>query len=260
MTEIAEAVAAIMDLTSKDKYCDKKKESGHGWTARIDSFGSTPTAEQLYKNMKAAQMEVPAEPKKVGERWSLADCGKMRFPFQSHHLIPKKHLPKHGVCVWLTEKWTKDPKYKLSEDNNFDTDHARNGYFMPFVSNCDEWKKASGEPAKQKLAEQLMQKTGIQLHQGSHTAENYAEEVEDIETGGYLTRVDQLLGLVQARALVHVRFCDVCKTQGSKIEVQPLESVVNHVYTVAMQLKLLIDSNRIFVSERAAEMWKKNPV
>ena len=257
--ELAEAVAAIMDVMRQDAFCDGEKASNHGWSARIDGYGETPTPERLFDNMKAAGVPVPAKPRQIGERWDLNDCDKSKFPFQSHHLIPKKHLPTHAVCVWLTAKWTKDPKYKLTEDTNFDTDHARNGYFMPFASNLAQWKNAS-DAQKDVICDTLMAKTGIQLHQGSHTAEKYADEVEDIETGGYLTTVDSFLTLVRAQAFIHYRMCTVCKAPGGKTEVQPLPSVVNHVYRVAELLKALIQSNRIFVSARAAARWKKNLV
>jgi len=261
MTEIAEAVKVLVTQTKKEKYCDGVEESGHGWSSRIDGYGATPTAKQLFSNMKKAGITVPAMPKRSRGYWMLDDCRRNRFPFQSHHLIPKKHLPKHAVCVWLTHKWKKDPKYQLSEDTNFDTDHARNGYFMPFASNIDAWSKARGDPAKQTVCDELTRKTGIQLHQGSHTRQKYGDDIDDIETNGYITQVDELLDLVNAPTLVHVRTCNECKgKQSGKIKVQPLEPVVKLVYLVAELLKSLIRSNRIFVSERACETWKKNPI
>lgn len=242
-----------------DEYCQGEAAEDHGWEARIDSFGATPTPAQLLQNMKDADVSVPEEPEKRGAFWDLKDCRQKRFPFQSHHLIPKKHLPKNPICLWLTAKWTKDAKYQLAEDSSFDTDHARNGYFMPFATNTYQWKKAKDEIEKMSICNEMMTRTGIQLHQGSHTAEVYADEVEDIETGGYLSTIDNLLELVDDGALNHVEICDVCKKKGGKIKVQPLESVVNHTYRVGELAKGLIDSNRIFVSERAAEFWKLCP-
>jgi hypothetical protein len=258
--EIGEAVGALQVQIDEDKYCEGVAKEKHGWTSRIDSFGATPTPEQLCKNMKAAGHTPPDEPKKKGEYWDLDDCGPNKFPFQSHHLIPKKHLPKNKVCVWLTDQWTKDKKYQLAEDSNFDTDHERNGYFMPFATNTYQWKHAKNELEKARFCNDMMEKTTIQLHQGSHTAEKYADEVEDIETGGYLTTIDDLLELVDGGAFTHVSSCDICKKkEGGKIKVQPLESVVEHTYGVAQLTKGLIKSNRIFVSERAAAHWKLNP-
>lgn len=257
--ELLESVGIVLSETDQEEYCHGVKTSGHGWKARIDGYGATPTAKQLYTNMKNAGMTVPAAPKRSRGYWMLTDCGPNRFPFQSHHLIPKKHLPKHAVCLWLTAKWTKDANYQLSEDTNFDTDHARNGYFMPFASNIDAWNKARG-PAKQLVCDELTSRTGIQLHQGSHTRQKYGDDIDDIETNGYLTQVDELLDLVHSGTLVHVSTCNVCKAKKSgKTKVQPLEAVVNLVYLVAELLQALIDSNRIFVSERACETWKKNP-
>jgi hypothetical protein len=257
--ELLESVKVITTATGKEKYCDGVKASGHGWKARIDGYGATPTAKQLYTNMKNAGMTVPAAPKRNRGYWRLDDCGPNRFPFQSHHLIPKKHLPKHPVCVWLTAKWKKDPKYQLSEDTNFDTDHQRNGYFMPFASNIDAWNKAKG-PAKQLVCDELTQRTGIQLHQGSHTRQKYGDDIDDIETEAYLNQVDKLLDLINGPTQVHVTTCVECKTkQSGKTKVQPLEPVEKLVYLVAETLKALINSNRIFVSERACITWKKNP-
>jgi hypothetical protein len=258
--EIGEALGTLQVEIDKDEYCGGEQKENHGWKSRIDSFGATPTPAQLCENMKNAGLDPPEEPEKKGAFWDLDDCRRHRYPFQTHHLIPKKHLPKNKVCVWLTDKWTKDPKYQLAEDSNFDTDHPQNGYYMPFATNTYQWKHAKSEIDKAQACTEMMTRTCVQLHQGSHTAEVYADEIEDIETGGYLTTIDDLLELVDGGMFVHVKTCDVCKKKASgKIKVQPLESAVNQTYRVAQLTKGLIDSNRIFVSERAAEFWKLNP-
>jgi hypothetical protein len=156
----------------------------------------------------------------------------------------------------LTSKWTKNRKYQLTADSNYDTDHANNGYCMPFVSNTYQWKAANGNEAAQiVVAQSMMKKTGIQLHQGSHSKTNFGEEVEDIESEGYLQVAKDLLDLVSARAVIHISKCEICKGDGKKPNVQPLESIVSQMDMVSNILKLKLEANIIFVSERAFDAF-----
>ncbi len=260
--ELAEAVAVVVQATAGEKeVCDKRSDPT-GWKAKVAGYaGSAPSAAQLLQSMKDKKRTIPEMPDKKGGRWDVERCNKNAFPFQTHHLIPKKYLgksgngPGHGVCVWLVKNY-KDPEYQLEADNNYDTDHANNGYCMPFASTTYQWKNAN-EDKKEAVAFELMYRTGIQLHQGSHVYESFdkGEEEDDLETSGYLEAADELLKTVQSRVRSHVDRCSVCKKEGKK-KIPPRLAVVKYVDGVSGLMKRLIDYGEIFVSERAYNYWR----
>jgi hypothetical protein len=262
--DIGEAVTVTLGglSDSKEKFCGSNPTDPPAWTARVDGYkGFEATPEELLSNMRIAKKAIPdPPPKKAGtESWDLFQCDAHTFPCQSHHVIPKKYLPKLDVCVWLTSDWTKHPKYQLESDAPFDTDGALNGYNMPFASNTAQWEDAGSNSGKQqKVCFEMMRRVGIQLHQGSHTATNYGEE-DGIEMMGYLTFIKELLKIVFDETLKHVDKCETCKKDGSggKIKVAPIESVAKHVYGVAGTTLTALKSNYIFVSKRAYEYWKE---
>ena len=129
---------------------------------------------------------------------------------------------------------------------------------MPFVSNTHQWHAAgSDEKKKQDCANLLMRKTGIQLHQGSHTFENFGEEEEGLETKSYLGAVNELLDRIHRASLNHVaRPCAVCNKGDTKPNVRPVESIVRQMDQASLILKLKIKANQIFVSERAYKWFK----
>ncbi|MFT7185300.1 MAG: hypothetical protein ACI84K_000675 [Pseudohongiellaceae bacterium] len=261
MTDIGEAVAVFNAAGENEieNYCDGKESESTSWKVRVSGLGGAePTPARLLKSMEKHGKDIPDKAliKKIDGKWDLESCSKSIFPYQAHHLIPKKYLPTHSVCVWLTSKWTKNRKYQLTADSNYDTDHANNGYCMPFVSNTYQWKAANGNEAAQiVVAQSMMKKTGIQLHQGSHSKTNFGEEVEDIESEGYLQVAKDLLDLVSARAVIHISKCKICKGDGKKPNVQPLESIVSQMDMVSNILKLKLEANIIFVSERAFDAF-----
>jgi len=274
VTDIGEAVAVFSAATENEieNYCDGKESESTSWKVRISGLGGDePTPARLLKSMEKHGEDIPDKKliKKIDGKWDIESCSANNFPFQTHHLIPKKYLPEHPVCVWLTTKWTQNRRYQLIADSNYDTDHANNGYCMPFVSSTYQWKLktwvasngklASNEEEVQNLVSQdMMEKTGIQLHQGSHSETSFGEEVEDIESKGYLETVKDYLDLVSRRAMVHIKKCEICKGDGGKPNVQPLDSIVNHMDMVSNILKLKLVANEIFVSKRAYDAYKAN--
>lgn len=258
--DIGEEVAAVAEFTTSSPLCKKKEEPEKlGWQCRIGKSGSpgdlpAPTAKRLYDNIKATGGFIPADPPKKGGSWDLDKCTKSAFPFQSHHLIPKMHLPDHDVCMWLAKK-AANGEWALDESTNYDTDDARNGMALPFASNTYQWKQASNGMQQQLICNKMMELTGRQLHQGSHTYEDYGEEdkLHAKEKPGYLGAVDKLLDVLHGQTLNHVLLCGDCKKQASKpIKVRPLERVVDSMHQVSHLMGTIIMNNKRFVSEKAA--------
>jgi hypothetical protein len=283
--DIGEAVGIAITAVGKEKdpTCDGK-DSPKDWKSRVNVYNSQEdcTGTRLYENMEADRDDHKSKglgvvPKKIaGTAWSIALCTEEFFPVQAHHLIPKNYLPKHKVCVWLAKKYDKDDKYQLAEgwDSPYDTDDADNGYCMPYATPLVEW---GGNAAKKTyVAFQVMDKTKVQLHQGSHAAvldpkklemmagESIAPEIVDVPAGagsdefeqanihspGYLSKIKLLLNAVHSKARGHVEKCEVCKKEekGGKIWVQPLESVATLMHQVSKIIKILVAANVMHVS------------
>jgi hypothetical protein len=126
---------------------------------------------------------------------------------------------------------------------------------LPYATPLKEWKKAGSSPEKKNdVAFALMKKTVRQLHQGSHKDYQYNEDVENDEENedpGYLSMVDALLEVIKTGSEIHASICKVCKPSQSKKEILPRRKVVKHMNQASGLLKRLMDSNKIFVSERA---------
>ncbi len=277
MTQVLEGVLVGLfdELIQKKEECKKPPEDAPPKQARINKgVGELPecSAQRLYDNMTASKDDrgyrgglepyIAKDPPASGE-WSIKDCSGTRFPLQAHHIIPKNYLPDLMVCAFLGKGYTKHPKVQLSGDTQYDTDHAYNGYCLPYASALVEWKSAKD---KDKLANNLMALTMRQLHQGSHKQYQYqaeapvGEEEEDEDVGhadapGYLAKIGDLLDLVAKRAFDHTKVCSVCKPEQSKKTIHPRESVVRHVHQVSGIVKVLRDANQIFVSQRAYNFY-----
>jgi len=270
--EVNELVGAFEKSVGQDEQCNGKKSAPAGWKARINVWGTNKdcSGKRLYdrmskdKNKSQGYLGPPeafvAKPGVVAYPWDLNKITRAHFPVQAHHVIPKNHLPDHPVCTFLAKGYTKNKKYQLTDDTYYDTDHANNGYCMPYATPLAEWRRAGGDDeAKRCIAFEVMELSGRQLHQGSHRAGPYddpldAEEEADIHPGGYLDTIDQFLDVVQSGAQAHVDTCSVCKPDKSKRDIQPVDGVVHHVDQVSGLIKLLVDANRIFVSE-PAHLW-----
>jgi hypothetical protein len=264
-----------------DKYCNKEKPEKKNWRARVNQWGTDQkcSGTRLYDTMEATKKKgadflgpptpFVAKPAGTGFKWDLDKIDTDHFPIQAHHIIPKNHLPTHAVCTFLAKGYTQNPKFQLVDDTEYSCDHQNNGYCMPYATPLAEWKRArsSGDDdIKLAIAFCVMEETGRQLHQGSHRAEAYDsvddDEEANIHPGGYLDRIDQFLDVVQAGAEKHVTTCRVCKTDEAKKEIEPIAAVVTHMDMVSGIIKLLIDGNRIFISEPAHLWWsdKQNPM
>lgn len=265
--DIGEAVAILGQITElkDDNYCEgKKHDPPQTGPNLIDGFTGTPTPDNLLENMKKhnkrdGKPQIPKLPgKKAGsDLWDIEQCDKDTFPCQTHHIIPKKFLPTQDVCVWLTEKYSKDPDYQLEKDTKYSTDHSNNGYCLPFVSTSYQWKKAKSDYDKNAAAFLMMQKTGKQLHQGNHDKQEFDEE-DEIELEGYLQSIEELLKRIHLSALDHTDICTKCKKDGKPKKVQPLHRIVDQVDLVSLITNLKINANKIFVSQRAYDFYKAN--
>ncbi|MBV6471042.1 MAG: hypothetical protein NBKEAIPA_02969 [Nitrospirae bacterium] len=272
--DIGEQVANAFERSlASDKYCDGKKRDPKPWKSRINEWGTYKdcSGARLYRNMekdtdkKQGYLGGPtpfiAKPGVTGYRWSFDNLSSTHFPVQAHHLIPKNHLPGHPVCTFLAKGYTKSKKYQLAADTFYDTDHANNGYCLPYATPLVEWRSADGDDnLKLTIAFEVMEITNRQLHQGSHRAAAYEAPVDDdeearIHANGYLDTVDNLLRRVQNSAQAHMDSCSICKPDSGKKTVQPLESLVQHMDQVSGIIKSLIDANRIFISKPASLWW-----
>ncbi|MHB8813465.1 MAG: hypothetical protein ACYDAE_09360 [Steroidobacteraceae bacterium] len=272
--EIGELVSALMSKNATDPYCDGKKNEKKGWKAKINKWGSVQNCSgtQLYSNMSGQKKDTGflgppnafVAKKPPADGWAKAHISPSRFPIQAHHIIPKNHLPTHPVCTFLAAGYTQHATYQLTEDTPYDTDHANNGYCLPYATPLAEWKKARGDDAeKLKLCFFVMRKTRRQLHQGSHKAAPYDtvadDEEPEIHIEGYLSAVNIFLEAVQVSMEDHLEECNVCKKKksGGKIEIQPVPAVVRHMDQVSGIIKLLVDANITFISEPAS-LWGKD--
>lgn len=172
--------------------------------------------------------------------------------------MPEKYLPDHIVAAFLTKSpRKKHPDFALEADTSYDTNHALNGYFMPFAATTAQWLATGSSTKQDAICFEMMRRVRRQLHQGRHSHTDYLEEVEGVETAGYKSMVDTLLKVIAKRVVAHYKACEVCKSKGPPHKVQPLEAVVNQMYRVSKTLQGLLHLNRIFVSRRAADYFEK---
>ena len=276
--EVGESVAVLFGRVVKgDLKCDKEPET-EDWKSKINDWGTVTgcSGTALYNNMKepnAAANGYLGPPQAFiakpapHTKWKLSDVSTEQFPVQAHHIIPKNHLPDHAVCAFLAKKYTKHEKYQLTADAPYSTDHANNGYCLPYATPLAEWKElgsgADAEPYKLNICFDVMKQTGRQLHQGSHRAAPYDSVPDDEEAGihtdGYLTAINLLLDVVQEGAQEHAPTCEICnkgQSEGGKTKLLPRDAVVRHMDQVSGIVKLLIDANREFISEPAALFGK----
>jgi hypothetical protein len=254
--EIGEAVAIQMVELEMEEFCKGVKVKQSGSAVIDDIKGGKGSPDTLRQNMIAATMPEPARAG-AAPPWDLFACDPATFPYQSHHLIPEKQLPKHAVCTWLTDSpKQKHAKYVLAADTKYDTNGAANGYFMPFASTTNEWVTTTSGTRRDKICCEMMRRTRMQLHQGPHSMRDYLEE-EEIETAGYKKMVSDFLTRIFESFEKHVDSCTPCKNKASpKIEVQPLDAAVDQMHTASALLEALTQSQRIFVSKRAANYFK----
>ncbi len=272
--DIGESVnVALEKLLANDKACSGQEEKPANFAARINKWGTKTdcSGTRLYNQMlrdrdiKQGYLGPPkafvSKPSIGGYKWYFDKLSPSSFPVQAHHLIPKNYLPDHPVCAFLAKKDTRNKKFQLVSDTDYDTDHPNNGYCMPYATPLADWKSAGGDDSlKLTICFEVMEITGRQLHQGSHRAAAYDGPVDDdeeakIHPDGYLNTVKKYLGLILGAAMKHVSVCSVCKPSKEKKEINPRMETVRHMDMVSGIIKLLVDANRIFVSEPAHIWW-----
>jgi hypothetical protein len=261
MTEFLEKVAvALVKAIQDDVYCQQKKNPGPAKTCVIDASRARGTLRCCGAtcSLPGVRPRVVRATARAGRGLGPVGLRHVPLPVPSHHLVPEKFLPNHAVTAFLAKNpKKKHPEFELESDTSYDTNHALNGYFMPFASTTAQWLATSKAGEQDAICFEMMRRTRRQLHQGRHSHTDYLEEVDNVETAGYKSMVDTLLKVVAKRTLVHYKACPVCKSEGPPYKVQPLEAVVRQMYRVSKTLQGLLHLNRIFVSRRAADYFAK---
>lgn len=172
---------------------------------------------------------------------SLANIsrGANSWPSEAHHLIPWQQLSKHPVKSFLKKG------AKLLADANYSVNHGFNGKFMPFASDLAEWK--GSEAVKAKVAFDVMDRVGIQLHQGKHSFGSFDGDV----TVGYKSRVKELLDKIRHTENIHRAICPECAKKSSGEKLPPRMQITRKTDGVSGRLEKEIDKGMIFVSRRA---------
>lgn len=259
MPEIGEIIAFEVEINKSD-FCYQAQDVGEnpGWSVVIDGIKGKGDPSILASNLVKIGEKKPKKPAKKLYGWDLKKCNTTTFPWQAHHLVPEKLLPKHNITVFLAVKSKKKhKKYVLEFDTNYDTNDGLNGRFMPFASTTHQWLEAGTSAAKKKkICYKMMKLTQRQLHQGPHSNTDYSED-PNAESSGYKTAVKKLLKIIYKATLNHVDNCDDCKgkKKGSKTKIRPLESSVEHVHQASAILENLIIDDKIWVSRRAAMFY-----
>jgi len=257
MTDVGEKVAVFMAADENEIKCEYEPED-KGWEADLagsgkklgDNLGSKPDA--------TCKKEVSST----------------SFPSQAHHLIPTSRLNPdakgasktrpHEIHNFLVEGDV------LYSDTNYDINSKNNGKWMPYAHRLKEWvpktevtartaglTKAESKKLKIQILEDntdlmslVMQKSNIQIHQGSHSYEKYGKG-----ESGYLTRVNLYLDKVSNNAISHFageRPCEDCNGKANDGLYPPRSNTVRFVEKVSSFIEADINQCRIFVSEAAS--------
>lgn len=261
MTDIGEAVK-IAGVTQEKPSCNPDNTDTSGWKAVIDGIkGGEGSASKLLDNMVAQGFDPPEYPSKKSGLADLFECSPNIFPCQTHHLIPEKFLPGHPVTAWLTDSpknGCENEEFKLSGDTEYDTNGARNGYYMPFASTTYQWNNTANATLRKKICFEMMRLTKTQLHQGPHSkSKDYGEEEDVEEYSPYKKQVEIFLDEIDRQVTSHVKKCtDGCQKSG-KENIPPLFSTVAMVEQVSHLLKVLLKRGEIVVSGRAGAYRNK---
>lgn len=258
--EINEAVERATG-PEKEELCQEEPPTYQAGKLVIDDIkGGVGDAAVLAKNMLAQGRSGVKECRMLALGWDVLNISGERYPVQTHHLVPEKGLKNQKITAFLTDSPPNLHKdYILGADTNYDTNGARNGYFMPFASTTHQWNLHPGDAARKRICWEVMRRSGIQLHQGKHSHTDYLEE-SDIETSSYHDMVNRLLDKISDRISAHVKTCSKCKDakkgmKNGRVVIRPLEKTVEFMNLVSILLRMLINSNRIFVSRKASEFF-----
>lgn len=258
MTDIGEKVAVFIAIDDEENKCEYEPDD-KSWKA--DLAGSGKTLGNNLGNKPNATCK--------------SDVSSTSYPSQAHHLIPTATLnpnakgaaenPPHDVHHYLIKG------EELYADTHYDINNKKNGKWMPYAHGLKEWVSKSEATARiagltkegsKKLQKQIlddntelmtlvMQKSNIQIHQGSHSYEKYGKG-----ESGYLTRVELYLDKVANNAISHFagKFkCDDCSDNAKAGLFPPRSNTVRFVEKVSGFIEADINQCRIFVSEAASK-------
>lgn len=239
MTQIGENVfVAFVQKDKSDNKCSHEDDKTD-WKCNLEGETSGHLVDNIVRDSYGDEPQWPP----IAGKANIDNCSSSTWPHQAHHLIPWQQLKKHKTSHLLSKI-----KNHLTYNNNYSVNHGTNGYFMPYVTDLEEWSLCKGKE-KQLLAEKLMNITGIQLHQSRHSRTRYECAKE-----GYKVAVDTYLNKVHKESLRHYDVCSKCKDEMNKNKWPPRKAVVRYVDKVSRILLSDIKANRIFVSRRAA-IW-----
>jgi hypothetical protein len=240
--ELNHAIAAL--VATIEKYECTHTDDKSGWKCNLEGATDGHLTSNIPRDKKIKE---PIWPPPGGPK-TLASCKAGNpgvWPSQAHHLIPWKQLKPHRVTSYLAESPSEAPA-KMWADNNYSVNHGNNGKFMPFASNLADWDAATDQ---QKVAEDLMDKVLIQLHQSRHSSTQY-----DGAKQGYKERVKEYLKEIADRGAKHPDQCDECKAKKNGDKWPPRAGMVAFVDKASALLEQDINDMDIFVSRRAA-VW-----
>ena len=259
--QLGEAIA-LTTVTQEEPKCNPKSVDTKSWKAVIDKIkGGEGSASALLENMSKEGFEPPEYPRRKSGLADLFQCTRSSFPCQTHHLIPEKQLPDHNVTAWLTDSpksKCKHKEYKMTGDTEYDTNGAKNGYYMPFASTTYQWNVAKTAQLKNKICFEMMRLTKLQLHQGRHSmSKDYGEDPDVEDFSPYKKQVEEFLSEIERQVTTHVDSCVAnCKKNG-KEKIPPLASTVRMVEQASFLLKVLLQRGKIVVSARAGAYRNK---
>lgn len=243
MTQIIEPVlfAPLSDTPVGESPCDHS-EPKTNWRLVLGGKTRGHLIENLNRDRKIAEPIWPP-PSGTNSIGAVSSGTPGHWPHEAHHLIPWQQLSKHNVKQFLKKG------EKLRADANYSVNHGNNGKFLPFASDLTEWKGASVKK-KQELAEQIMSKLGLQLHQGKHSMSPYGAGKK-----GYKTRVKEMLDSARDSETKHTRACKPCADNKDNSKLPPREQMTRKLDGISRRLEGEINSAKIFVSKRAYLAW-----
>jgi hypothetical protein len=232
MAELGENIAAMQKALDKKEKCDYKPDDTT-WKCNLEG-SSTALAGFLIASGK---------PKPHAAR--EADLSSSAWPSQAHHLIPHIQLADHPVRHWLKQG------EKIFAHTKYNVDHQHNGVWLPYASGLAEWARI-GKVKKRALMFKVMELSGLQLHQGRHSASN----TYGVGLAPYKGRVNEYLSKIAGAASSHYKGpnkCEDCNDGKKANKVPPRDNTVRQVDAASKLLLDDIKDETVFVSRISAE-------
>jgi hypothetical protein len=233
----------MVDADSGSKSACDHTDDKSGWRCNLEGKTAGALIDNIERDRSKAK---PVWPPPGGTN-SVHDATKTNWPSEAHHLIPWQMIA--GRAGHKVKQYLKRGTYLIA-DANYSINHGNNGKFMPFASDLKEWKGT--ESVKAKVAFDLMDRVGIQLHQSRHSYESYGGNTE-----GYKTIVTELLDTIRLSESRHRDKCEECKTKADDKKFPPRKQMTHKMDKVSKSLETQIGRGKIFVSRRAHAWWTK---